>query len=87
MKTYDSWAARHSHVHPPLPPTPNPAREQMIGIIGGQTWERLRLILWLGVILALSAAARAAPNGPLPGSMLPMRIRAVFSVLPLLAGV
>jgi len=59
----------------------------MIGMIGEQTWEMLRLILCLGVILALSAAARAAPNAPLPGSMLPMRIRAVSSVLPLLAGV
>jgi len=59
----------------------------MIGMIGKQTWEMLRLILCLGVILILSAAARAAPNAPLPGSMLPMRIRAVSSVLPMLAGV
>jgi hypothetical protein len=72
---------------PPLPRAPPPRPEQMIGMTGKQTWEMLRLILCLGVILILSAAARAAPNAPLPGSMLPMRIRAVSSVLPMLAGV
>jgi len=87
--TYGLHDMLMSHPLPSPPPVYGRVtlRKQVIGVVGEHTWERLRLILCLGVMLALSAAARAAPNGPLPGSMLPMRIRAVSSVLPLLAGV